>query len=244
MMRGLFIALMVCLSAVATLAVWLVPTPSMRTVNLSVPSPVMPRPWLAPIKMDWQLPDITLPGSPDVVAMGWRWRSAIEAAATERFGNTDHVARFAAQLHQESKWQSDTVSSAGAQGMAQFMRPTASAIARLHPDLSPADPTNPSWAIRAQAALLADISGRFVGETDCDTWAFRLSAYNGGELRLMAEKKVASNPNVWFGPSGVEPQISRRKSAWEENRGYVRRILLVLEPAYLNAGFPGKAVCT
>ncbi len=243
MMRHLFIALMVCLSAATTLAVYLVPAPHLHTVNLSVPSPVMPKPWLAPIKLDWQLPDISLPSSPDVVAMGWRWRSAIEHAATERFGGTEHVARFAAQIHQESKWNSDVTSHAGAQGMAQFMRPTANAIARLHPDLSPADPTNPSWAIRAQAALLADISARFVGETPCDTWAFRLSAYNGGEKRLVAEKVLAGNPEAWFGVSGVEPQISRRKSAWIENRGYVRRILLTLEPTYLKAGFPGKAVC-
>lgn len=73
-----------------------------------------------------------------------------------------------------------------------------------------------------------------------------LSAYNGGEGTRNRERQYAydarDEPDTWFGH--VERYRARGLAAWQENRTYVRRILLVIEPAYLTAGWPGAGVCT
>ena len=83
------------------------------------------------------------------------------------------------------------------------------------------------------------------GTTACDSWAFGFSAYNGGETRLRREQQLADqhglDAGTWFG--SVSGQRARGEAAWRENRGYVRRILRELEPAYIDAGWSGQAVC-
>ena len=76
-------------------------------------------------------------------------------------------------------------------------------------------------------------------------WAFTLSAYNGGLGWISRDKNRASasgaDPARWFGH--VEAHSARAGWAFRENRTYVQRILLRLEPAYIAAGWPGEAVC-
>lgn len=173
-----------------------------------------------------------------------RWRHQVEQVAADLFGVDASAARLAAQIHQESAWRPKAASWAGAEGMAQFMPATGKWLAQKFPSLGTYDPWDPEWSLRAAATYDKWLLARNQGSTACASWAFALSAYNGGEARLKRERRAAAQPGLWFGPAGAARQRARGLSFWRENRGYVRRILLVLEPAYLAAGWGGQAVCT
>ncbi|MEW5833640.1 MAG: transglycosylase SLT domain-containing protein [Pseudomonadota bacterium] len=173
-----------------------------------------------------------------------RYRLQLERAAGEQFGLDAPVARLAAQLHQESGWRS-TARSAYAEGLAQFTPATAHWLPQVCPSVGAPDPWDPDWSIRAVACYDAWLLARARGATPCDRWAMTLSAYNGGEGARDRESRMAyearDDPSRWFGH--VARYRSRSTSAFAENRHYVSRILLTLEPAYLAAGWPGTEVC-
>lgn len=172
------------------------------------------------------------------------YRLQVERAAGEQFGLGAPAARLAAQLHQESGWRADA-RSPYAQGLAQFAPATAAWLPQVCPSVGRPDPWDAGWSIRAAACYDAWLYHRAQGATPCDRWAMTLSAYNGGEAARDRESRLAyearDDPARWFGQ--VELQRSRGVAAWQENRTYVRRILLTLEPAYLAAGWPGQEVC-
>lgn len=173
-----------------------------------------------------------------------RYRVQLERVAGAQFGMDAPVARIAAQLHQESGWR-PSARSPYAQGLAQFTPATAAWLPQICPEVGTPDPWDAGWSIRAVVCYDAWLHGRAPGATACDRWAMTLSAYNGGESARDRETRMAyearDHPVIWFGQ--VERQRSRSAAAWRENRNYVSRILLTLEPAYLDAGWPGSAVC-
>ncbi|WP_430391087.1 transglycosylase SLT domain-containing protein [Dyella sp. 20L07] len=179
-----------------------------------------------------------------VPADSFRYRITLERAVGDRFGLDGPTARLAAQLHQESGW-NPKARSVYAAGLAQFTPPTAAWIPTICPDLGQADPWDAQWSIRAAVCYDAWLLRRAPGATGCDRWAMTLSAYNGGEKARDRERHLAyearDDPNQWF--RQVERYKSRSDAAWQENRAYVRRILLTLEPMYLDAGWPGKRAC-
>lgn len=154
------------------------------------------------------------------------------------------VATLAAQIHQESLWRSDAVSRAGAQGMAQFMPATGAWLAQTY-KLGSYDPLNPAWAIRAMITYDRHLYRLVAAADDCNRWAKTLSAYNGGLTWISRDENLATregkNPDYWFGH--VE-DVNAGRAAWayRENRAYPRRILLTLEPVYIEAGF-GGGIC-
>ena len=178
------------------------------------------------------------------------YRHRVEQAVARAWGVEGSSARLAAQLHQESGFREGARSPVGAQGMAQFMPATAKWIATVFPaDLANFDPWNAQQAILAAALYdrwLLDRVGSYSRRelTECSRWAFVFRAYNGGEAALNRERKLAqqdgANANDWL---AVEKYRSRAQWAHKENTGYPRRILLVLEPAYLAAGWAGRAAC-
>lgn len=166
--------------------------------------------------------------------------------AQAQFGIDAPVARLAAQIHQESAWRPDVCSWAGACGLAQFMPKTAGWMAEIYPRaLEPADPTNPLWAIQAQVRYDHWLLQRIEAADACSRWAMTLSSYNGGIGWLHRDQRLATQAGAdadqWFGH--VERFSRRADWAREENRGYVTRILLELEPRYAAAGWPGRPVC-
>ncbi|HEY1035529.1 MAG TPA: transglycosylase SLT domain-containing protein [Pseudoxanthomonas sp.] len=177
------------------------------------------------------------------------YRIKVERAAAANFGLDAPAARLAAQLHQESGWR-PTAQSPYAQGLAQFTPATAKWLPDVCPAVGAPDPWNPDWSIRAQACYMAWLVRRvtpyrYAGAMSaCTRWAYALRGYNGGEGMLNRERLVAqrggADANDW---RAVEPYRVRATWAHKENIGYPRRILLVLEPAYINAGWPGSAVC-
>lgn len=174
-----------------------------------------------------------------------RYRLRVERAAAEYFGLDASAARIAAQLHAESAWKPDA-QSPYANGLAQFTPSTAKWLPEICPELGAFDPWNESQAIDGAACYDAWLYARALPAlSQCDRWAFTLSAYNGGERALRQERALAKaqgdDASVWFG--SVETQRKRRADAYRENRDYVERILLRFEPAYIKAGWPGTAVC-
>src|SRR6185437_10628377 len=181
---------------------------------------------------------------PEASTMYRRW---VEQAVAEEWGVDGSPARLAAQIHQESGWDPHARSEVGAEGLAHFMPATGKWIAATFPDkLGEFDAWDPQQAALAAAVYDAWLVRRNPGRDACASWAFGLSAYNGGELHLHQEQQLAARHgrarDAWFG--NVALQRSRGLGAWQQNRDYVRRILIVLEPAYIDAGWSGKAVCT
>lgn len=176
-------------------------------------------------------------------------RLAIQREAVRNFGLDAPVARLAAQVQQESGW-NPKAASAYAQGLTQFTPATAAWLPEVCPAVGAPDPWDPQWSLRAQACYMAWLYKRvtpyrYAGSmSECTRWAYAFRAYNGGESMLQRERlaaqKAGADANNW---QAVEPYRVRAAWAHKENVGYPRRILLVLEPAYLAAGWPGQAVC-
>lgn len=180
------------------------------------------------------------------------YRHRVEQAVADVWGVNASPARLAAQLHQESAWKPNARSpGVGAQGIAQFMPATAKWIAEQFPDkLGKFDPWDAQQAILAAAIYDKWLLDRIqpIGWTrmsECTRWNFALRGYNGGELWLLRERGLTvagrGDANDW---RSVEKFRARGQAAHKENTHYPRRILLVLEPAYIAAGWPGAAVCS
>lgn len=179
------------------------------------------------------------------------YRHRVEQAVADVWGVNASPARLAAQLHQESAWKLKARSPVGAQGIAQFMPATATWIATVYPNqLGQFDPWDPTQAIKAAALYDKWLLDRIqpIGWSklsECSQWNFALRGYNGGEGWLLRERGLTvagkANANDW---RDVERFRARGTAAHKENVGYPRRILLTLEPAYIAAGWPGKAACS
>jgi soluble lytic murein transglycosylase-like protein len=156
------------------------------------------------------------------------------------------VAAEAAQIQQESGWNPAAHSSV-ADGLTEFTPGTATWISGAYPKLGPPAPYNPAWALRALVTYDRDLwektqppPAAVTPATDCDHMAFAFSAYNGGIGWVYRDQALAksfkADPSRWW--RGVEFFSRRSAAATKENRGYPRRILLTLMPAYLGWG-PG-----
>lgn len=174
-------------------------------------------------------------------------RDTLVRAAHFEIGLDAPVATLAAQIHQESRWRPDAKSPVGARGISQFMPATATWIAKIYPALGPADPFNPGWALRAMVRYDAWHLEKFENHpaSPCEKWALALSAYNGGLGWVYRDRDLARASGArglgWF--DDIERFNSGRSiSAFNENRHYVRAILLKWEPLYVAAGW-GRGVC-
>ncbi len=163
----------------------------------------------------------------------------------QEWGLGGSVAIHAAQIHQESAWRSGAKSHVGAQGLSQFMPATAGWIAEIYPDLGAPAPFSPTWSMRAQARYNHWHWNRITALDDCQRWAMTLSAYNGGLGWVQRDQRLAraagDDARIWF--DHVENHTARAGWARKENRDYVRRILLQLEPLYRLGGWQGEAPC-
>lgn len=176
-----------------------------------------------------------------------RYRLLVQRAAGEYFGLDASPARLAAQLHQESGWRPDA-RSAYAVGMAQFAPQTAAWLPTVCPGLGDFDPWDAAQAVRGAACYDHYLYQRQTPMNDsldtCTRWVYTLRAYNGGAGWLLRERRAArlagADPDNW---QAVEAFRVRAEWAHRENTGYPRRILMVLEPLYLSAGWAGAAAC-
>lgn len=169
-----------------------------------------------------------------------KYRSEIIRAARVEAGLNAPVALFGAQIEQESGGNAQAVSPVGARGLGQFMPATARDLGRTRPDLGPANPTNPGWAIRALVVYDLANLGRIRAASPCDAWALALMAYNGGlgwVWRDQAKAKAQGmDPGLWQNVASVND--GRSLAAKRENVRYAPAILFKRQPKYLAWG-PG-----
>lgn len=190
---------------------------------------------------------------PRIPELGYRLESVLADELEDAWGvEADRLAAVSgAQIHQESLWRPDA-QSPYAKGLTQFTPPTSEWIAeKFKADLWPADPWDPYWSIRAMVLYDRWIYQRIRGAaSQCDAWAMTLAAYNGGLGWIHRDRKLCRladhtdgdcHEGRWFGH--VERFSQRAPWAFRENRGYPRRILFNLTPAYLRAGFTGTDFC-
>jgi hypothetical protein len=149
------------------------------------------------------------------------------------------VSSLAAQLHQESAWNPNAQSWAGAQGLAQFMPATAADIAKRYADAP--QPFSPRWAMLYQSRYMKSLHDSVSGRDDCQKYAFALSAYNGGLGWTLKRKKMSATPDICLGKTcEINPGITWANQ--RENADYSRKILLSLTPMYYQALW-GPAKC-
>lgn len=172
-------------------------------------------------------------------------RDLIRVAHSE-WGLDAPVSTFAAQIHQESGWREDAQSYAGAQGLAQFIPGTSNWISGLYKEqLGDNQPYNPVWAMRALVIYNAWHYQRIRAATNCDRWAFTLSAYNGGLGWVQRDRKQAALQGMDSGYYwGVVEQVNSGRSSgnFKENRDYPSRIIYRWQPLYQNNNW-GAGVC-
>jgi membrane-bound lytic murein transglycosylase MltF len=177
-------------------------------------------------------------------------RFHIQRAADAYFWNENAPARLAAQIHQESSW-NPRAQSPYAQGLTQFTPATAKWLPSICPEVGAPDVWDTRWSIDAMACYDAWLAKRVVSYdkfpkvSSCTRWAFALRGYNGGERMLSRERAktlaAGANPNDW---RAVEKYRVRAGWAHKENIEYPQRILIRIEQAYIDAGWPGERVCT
>ena len=173
----------------------------------------------------------------------YQYRAELVRSARAVWGLDAPIAVFAAQVHTESWWRNDTVSSVGAQGLAQFMPSTARWLPSVAPETGKPAPFNPGWSLRALCTYDKWLWDREDGRTPFDRMAFTLSSYNGGAGWVDRDKRLAAQRGLdnvrWF-EHVATCNAGRRKSAFGENRAYVRLILQERQYAYIKAGWgPG-----
>lgn len=174
-----------------------------------------------------------------------RFKADLIRCARIHWGLPAPVATFAAQVHQESRWNPNAVSPVGAKGLTQFMPATSAWMKNVDPELAGNQPFNPGWALRALAAYDKWLWDRVDAVSPCERMAMVLSAYNGGLGWVQRDKALArkrgSDSSTWFDSVELH-NAGRNASAFRENRGYPRRILHTLELLYVQAGW-GRGVC-
>lgn len=175
-----------------------------------------------------------------------QYRRTLVRAAHAEWGLDAPIATFAAQVHQESRWNTQAKSPVGAAGLAQFMPTTSDWMAQIYPStLGANQPYNPGWALRALVTYDRWLADRIQARGPCEKWAFILASYNGGLGWVYRDQKLASAKGAdqlaWF--DSVERLNAGRSTAnFRENRDYPRKILLRWEPLYEAAGW-GNGVC-
>ena len=113
-------------------------------------------------------------------------------------------ALFVKQIQQESGFNPAAVSSAGAEGIAQFMPATAKGLG--------IDPLDPAAALKAAAALMKSYISRFGGSE-----AQALSSYNAGEgATLQAIQSARNHGGQWYEyiPAETRNYIQTIEGSW------------------------------
>ena len=179
----------------------------------------------------------------DVPREALHYQRDLTRTARSVWGMDAPVSALAGQLEQESAYKPDAVSWVGARGLAQMMPATAAGLARQYPDLQPVREFDPRWALLAQSRLMRDLyRASFPAASNCQAFAFATASYNQGPGWTKRQRAAAVDPSRYFDSAEL---VNPGKTAanYRETHRYVRRILLTLEPKYVQAGF-GPGACT
>ena len=177
---------------------------------------------------------------------GSRMHKRAYLSAVQAIWGLNYPAWLAAQVEAESLWIDKRVSSANAQGICQFIPPTAEGLEKVYLDLAKMARYSPYWCYYAQSLLMRDLYDSFLAKdrTQCDTLKFATAGYNGSPATLRREMAICAedpkcDPNKW--ELNVGTKSDRRPEHFLESRTYVRRIGR-RESVYTQDGW-GKGVC-
>ncbi|MBU1692292.1 MAG: lytic transglycosylase domain-containing protein [Gammaproteobacteria bacterium] len=170
-----------------------------------------------------------------VPAPALQYRAPLTRNAHAVWGLDAPIATFAAQIHQESGWNSNA-KSAYAGGLAQFTPATATWISGVYSrELGDNQPFNPSWAMRALVTYDRRLFNQVKGASECDRMAFALAAYNGGLGWVYKRQKLSALPGRCFDATcEINPGITAANQ--KENSHYPRVILLKWQTIYAQWG--------
>lgn len=204
--------------------------------------------WMPPEHIPSPVPVFEVEHEPLTPRLARQHQRDLTLFAQREFGLGAPVALLAGQVHQESAWREDVAtglvrSSAGAEGLTQFMPATAKWISERYSDLGPAEPFNPLWSLRAMVRYDRHLYDRSMGHTPCDQWHWTLRSYNGGEGHLKTEGANAQDINDRQALADACGTARRSVRHCPENLGYPKRITERWEPLYLSAGWRGSATC-
>lgn len=170
------------------------------------------------------------------------YKREIIRAGRNVWGMDAPTATMAGQIHQESRFRADARSPVGAVGLTQFMPSTARWIQGAYPAELAGDVLSPDWGIRALARYDRHLWERTSALDGCEQWAFTLASYNGGEGWTRKRQRLSPTPMAClYSTCEINPGITPANQ--RENAAYPKRILLTLEPLYVEAGF-GPGACT
>jgi len=181
------------------------------------------------------------PAHAQIPASAQQYKRALVRVAHSEWGLGAPVAVFAAQIHQESGWRHVAVSHVGAEGLAQFMPGTAQWWCdRTGTAAADCQPTNPTWAMRSLVGYDKWLYDRAPAHyTPRDRMWVALRAYNGGLGHW--QREAASTGLAQPSRAQVDAACGKARRAavhCKENLGYPHRILVVIQPRYLQWG-PG-----
>jgi len=172
-----------------------------------------------PVKIPNKNPD-TLP-TPSIML---QYRADLTREAQAVYGLNAPIAMLAGQIWQESGGRANVTAIDLGRGLTQFMDGTIAQIVRVHPELGPANPYNPLWAIRAQTKYMMWINKRVKGKDNCEKYSAALKSYNAGLGYVQRAQKVSPQPDIWY---GVTEDIASGQSHknFIYSRWYPRQIL-------------------
>jgi len=174
--------------------------------------------------------------APDQVA---RWSNIVSREAQTVYGPDAPVPMFLGQIRQESSGDEKVTAFDGGAGLAQMMPNTIKQLSGLFPELGPANPYDPRWAIRAMVRYDGWIYKRVKGDTDCDKWAASLKSYNAGLGYAQRAQKISPSPGKWFGAT-ENINVGQSAKNFEYSRQYPRWILYKHQARYSSFG---RRVC-
>jgi soluble lytic murein transglycosylase len=185
--------------------------PESLTELLAWSEGLMVRGWGYPaVRLAWQA-FVLAPGDPRVIRAIYPWpNSGVVAAEAAEFGVDPYL--LAGLVRQESTFDPEALSPAGARGLAQLMPGTARQTARgLDVAFAPNLITVPDLNLHLGAAHLAELLRRFSGRVEV-----ALAAYNAG-----------SRPTTrWLGRAeAADPDQFIELITYTQTRGYVRSVL-------------------
>jgi soluble lytic murein transglycosylase-like protein len=169
-----------------------------------------------------------------------QYRTTVVREARAVYGPDAPAPLFLAQARQESSCRADVTAWDNGRGLAQMMDGTTKQVSAMFPELGPAQPYNPRWAIRALLRYDGWIFRRIKGGDDCQKWGAALKGYNAGPGYVMQAQAKSPDPLTWF---GVTEYVPTRQSAtnFEYSRTYPRKILLQHQKHYADIG---RVICS